>query len=313
MKNQRVAVNLSFRPDDAKVQPLGIGTRTWGYGGAEAASDRQEAFEVAMKAGVRLFDTAEVYAFGRSERLLGEFLRNSEGGAVIMTKYAPFPWRFGKGSIVKALRRSLERLGLQQVDLYMIHWPYTPTSVETLSAGLADAMEAGLTKAVGVSNFNPTQMQRAHDFLARRGIPLASNQVAFSLLKRAPESNGLLGLCQQLNINLVAYAPLANGLLTGKYTPDRPPGGFLGLRRRSAFINRLDKLVELLQEIGQAHDGKTAGQVALNWTIAKGTLPIPGAKNARQAEENTGALGWSLTETEVDSLSAAAKLVQPDP
>lgn len=308
MTNQEHVPNLQLGPDGPQVQPLGIGTRTWGYGDNAAASDRREAFETAMSAGVTLFDTAEIYAIGKSERLLGSFIQKPGSAAVVMTKYAPFPWRFGRKSIVNALRRSLQRLGMEQVHLYMIHWPYTLMSIETMTEGLADAVEAGLTKSVGVSNFNPKQMQRAHDLLAKRGIPLASNQVAFSLLKRDPEANGLLDLCQQLNVRLVAYAPLATGLLTGKYTPEQPPTGFLGLRRGKSYIIRLQSLIGLMQDLGEAHGNKTPGQVALNWTIAKGAIPIPGAKNARQAKENIGALGWSLTEAEVASLDAASQI-----
>jgi aryl-alcohol dehydrogenase-like predicted oxidoreductase len=308
MTNQEEAPTLQLGPDEPQIRPMGIGTRFWGYGDEDDDHDRRAAFDVALDAGVTLFDTAEIYAFGKSERLLGKFMQDRGSSAVIMTKYAPFPWRFGRKSIVNALRRSLQRLGLAQVYLYMVHWPYTLTSIKTLVTGLADAVEAGLTKAVGVSNFNSSQMQQAHDFLANRGIPLATNQVAFSLLKSDPETNGLLDLCRQLNITLVAYGPLATGLLTGKYTPDRPPSGFLGFRKRKSDMLQLQPLIRLMQEIGEGHGGKTVGQVALNWTIAKGALPIPGAKNARQAEENIGALGWSLTEEEVAGLDAAAKI-----
>jgi aryl-alcohol dehydrogenase-like predicted oxidoreductase len=309
MTNQEETPTLQLGPDGPQIRPMGIGTRFWGYGDEDEDHDRRAAFDVALDAGVTLFDTAEIYAFGKSERLLGSFMQDRGSSAVIMTKYAPFPWRFGRKSIVNALHRSLQRLGLEQVHLYMVHWPYTLTSIETLMAGLADAVDAGLTKAVGVSNFNPTQMQRAHDFLAEHGIPLATNQVSFSLLKRDPETNGLLDLCRQLDVTLVAYGPLATGLLTGKYTPDRPPRSFLGLRNRKSDMLRLQPLIRLMQEIGEGHGGKTVGQVALNWTIAKGALPIPGAKNARQAEENIGALGWSLTDEEVAGLDAdAAKL-----
>ena len=308
MTNPEEGPTLQLGPDGPQIRPMGIGTRFWGYGDEEADLNRRAAFDVALAAGVTLFDTAEIYAFGKSERLLGSFMQDHGSSAVIMTKYAPFPWRFGRKGIVTALRRSLERLGLKQVHLYMIHWPYTLTSIETLVEGLADAVDAGLTKAVGVSNFNPSQMQRAHDFLAERGIPLATNQVAFSLLKRDPETNGLLDLCRQLNVTLVAYGPLATGLLTGKYTPDRSPSGFLGLRKRKSDMIRLQPLIRLMREIGEGHGGKTVGQVALNWTIAKGALPIPGAKNARQAEDNIGALGWSLTDEEVAGLDAAAQI-----
>ena len=117
MTNQKQVPNLQLGPDGPQVPPLGIGTRTWGYGDDAAASDRREAFETAMSGGVTLFDTAEVYAIGKSERLLGSFVQKSESAAVIMTKYAPFPWRFGRKSIVNTLRRSLQRLGMEQVHL----------------------------------------------------------------------------------------------------------------------------------------------------------------------------------------------------
>jgi len=192
MTNQEEVPTLQLGADGPQIRPMGIGTRFWGYSDEEADVDRRAAFDTALNAGVTLFDTAEIYAFGKSERLLGSFMQDRGGSAVIMTKYAPFPWRFGRKNIVNALRRSLQRLGLDQVHLYMVHWPYTLTSIETLMAGLADAVDAGLTNAVGVSNFNPSQMQRAHDVLAKRGIPLATNQVAFSLLKQrgAPNPRG---------------------------------------------------------------------------------------------------------------------------
>ena len=298
---------IQLGPDGPEIQPLGIGTRTWGYGDEKAISDRQAAFETTLGAGVTLFDTAEVYALGRSEKLLGRFMQAKGSTAVVMTKYAPFPWRFGRQSIVNALRRSLKRLGIDQVDLYMIHWPYTLMSIETLMEGLADAAEAGLTRTVGVSNFSATQMQHAYNELVKRNVPLATNQVAYSLLKRDPETNGLLDLCNQLGVSLVAYAPLASGLLTGKYTPERTPSGLLGLRRGKRYLVKVQPLLTLLQEIGEAHGGKTMGQVALNWIMAKGALPIPGAKNAQQAEENVGALGWSISDVEVASLDAATQ------
>lgn len=307
MTFQEHTPTIQLGQDGPEIQPLGIGTRTWGYGEDAADSNRRDAFTASLNAGVTLFDTAEIYAMGKSEKLLGSFMNGKENEVFVMTKYAPFPWRFGRQNLIKALRRSLQRLSIDQVDLYMIHWPYTLTSIETLMAGLADAVEAGLTKTVGVSNFSPAQMQRAYDYLAKRDIPLASNQVAFSLLKRDSETNGLLDLCHQLDVKLVAYAPLASGLLTGKFTIDQPPRGILGLRRGKRSIARMQPLLIQLREIGEAHEGKTPGQVALNWVIAKGAIPIPGAKDAKQAEENVGALGWSLTEVEVSSLDATAQ------
>jgi aryl-alcohol dehydrogenase-like predicted oxidoreductase len=301
MTHREYTTTIQLGPDGPQVRPLGIGTRTWGYR-EDSETDRQAAFDTALGAGVTLFDTAEIYAMGKSERLLGKFIQNGGDRVVVMTKYAPFPWRLGRKRIIGALRRSLKRLNLEQVDHYMVHWPYTQTSIKSLMNGLADAVEAGLTKSIGVSNFSGEKMQRAFDVLDKRGLPLIANQVKYSLLHRDPECNGLLDLCKQLDVILVAYAPLASGLLTGKYLAEQRPGRLLRLRQGKWDGDRLGNVIGLMREIGEGHGGKTAGQVALNWIISQGAVPIPGAKNRRQAEENTGALGWSLTESEMVAL-----------
>ena len=299
---------LSLGATDVQVEPLGIGAwqwgdrMMWGFGRDYGEAEVRLAFEASLAASVRFFDTAEIYGRGRSERFVGEFVRASSQPVVVATKYFPFPWRWRKRSLVEALRRSLDRLGLQQVDLYHIHWPFPPRSVAWWADSLADAVEAGLARAVGVSNFSVDQTRRAHDALARRGVPLASNQVEYSLLHRQPERNGLLGACRELNITLVAYSPLAKGLLTGKYTPLAPPPGLRRRRWHGERLARIQPLITRLRELGQAHGGKTPAQVALNWLMRKGALPIPGVKNARQVQDNAGALGWSLTSDEVAML-----------
>lgn len=316
MSNLSVRENSrSFRLglDGPEIGSLGIGTRAWGarriwgYGKAFTDADLRAAFDVAIKAGVTFFDSAEVYARGYSENLLGKMIRETGFEVVVATKYAPFPWRFGRKTVVKALRSSLHRLGLQQVDLYQIHWPWPLASIETLMAGLADAVESGLVKMVGVSNYNVEQMIKAHEALAARGVPLASNQVGYSLLKRQPEKSGLLEQCKKLGVTLIAHSPLSMGILAGDYTPENPPPIPRGRRYDSEFLTRLQPLINLLQEIGEAHVTKTCAQVALNWIIAKGAVPIPGVKNVRQAEDNIGVLGWSLTESEVAALDTAAQ------
>jgi aryl-alcohol dehydrogenase-like predicted oxidoreductase len=198
---------------------------------------------------------------------------------------------------------------MKQVDLYQIHWPFRLASIETLMGGLADAVEAGLTKTVGVSNYNVEQMRQAHEALARRGVPLASNQVEYSLIQRQPETSGLLDLCHELGAPLIAYMPLGMGMLTGKYTPDNPPSGLRSRRYSKGFLARLQPLIKVMRGIGETHGDKTPAQVALNWVIAKGAVPIPGVKNARQAEDNVGAMNWSLTEVEVAALDAASQEV----
>ncbi len=274
----------------------------WGYGRDYGESDVKAAFEASVAAGIDFFDTAEIYGNGRSEKMLGEFIRQSHRQVVVATKFFPFPWRLRRNDLVSALRRSLDRLGLEQVDLYQVHWPFPPFPVETWMSAMADAVQAGLTRAVGVSNYSPEQTRRAYEALAKRGIPLASNQVQYSLIHRQPERNGLVETCRELGVSIIAYSPIAQGLLTGKYTPDKPPPGMRGFRVGRQYLARLQPLVALLHKIGEEHGGKTPGQVALNWLLCKGTVPIPGAKNARQAQENAGALGWQLTESQIAEL-----------
>jgi aryl-alcohol dehydrogenase-like predicted oxidoreductase len=181
---------------------------------------------------------------------------------------------------------------------------------------LADAVEVGLTRTVGISNFSPGQTIRAHAALARRGVPLASNQVEYSLLDRKPETSGLIKVCRDLGVTVIAYSPIAKGMLSGKYTPDNVP---TGLRRRMYnrdYLVKIQPLIDLLREIGQAHgdanSAKTPSQVSLNWLICKGAVPIPGAKNLRQAEENFGAVGWRLTDEEVARLDEVSDKVKSE-
>lgn len=290
---------------------LGLGAWSWGdravwqYGRSYTDKDVREAFQSSIAEGIRFIDTAEVYGGGRSERLLGQFIREAGEPVLVATKFFPLPWRLRPKSIVSALRGSLGRLGLDSVALFQIHWPSPLLSVDTMMEGMRLCLEAGLTRTIGVSNFDQSLMLRAYSTLARHNIPLASNQVHFSLLNRLVEKNGLLARCKELGIRLIAYSPLEMGLLTGKYSSENPPPGNRGVRYLR-LINRIAPLVKLLTEIGQDHGGKFNSQVALNWVIRKGALPIPGAKNADQALQNAGALGWQLTDEEVAKLDAAS-------
>jgi len=298
---------------DIRISALGLGTwqwgdrMMWGYGKTHTDSDIHEAFHVSLQSGVNFFDTAEVYGKGRSEQLLGTCLREAKQSPlraplVVATKFMPYPWRLRKGMLLSKLRASLARLKLERVGLYQIHWPMRPVAIETWANALADAVEAGLTRSVGVSNYNSAQMLRAHSALAKRGVPLASNQVEFHLLNRRVEHEGLLKLCRELGVTLIAYSPLAKGLLTGKYTPQARPPGPRSYFFRRARLGKIQPLIQLLRDIGKAHDGKSPAQVALNWVMSKGAVPIPGAKNAKQSRENAAALGWRLAEAEIAAL-----------
>jgi aryl-alcohol dehydrogenase-like predicted oxidoreductase len=216
---------ITLGSSNIQVSPLGIGTWQWGDrllwnygGGGYSDEDLRASFDHALQAGINFFDSAEVYGSGRSETLLGQAVRAAQSAAppVIATKFAPYPWRLRRKALVSALKASLKRLGLPSVDLYQIHWPAPPMPVEHWAAGLADAVQAGLTRAVGVSNYSVEQMRRATETLARYGIPLASNQVRYHLLDRSVERSGLLKACREMNDTLIAYSPLGQGLLTGK-------------------------------------------------------------------------------------------------
>ncbi|MCS7003558.1 MAG: aldo/keto reductase, partial [Dehalococcoidia bacterium] len=272
----------------------------WGYGRDYHRDSAQEAFLASVAAGVSFVDTAEIYGFGQSERLIRDFLKLVRTPVVIATKFMPFPWRLDSGALQRALKGSLTRLGLTAVDLYQIHWPIPVRPMEVWLNAMADAYHEGMINAVGVSNFSAEQTKRAHETLARRGVPLASNQIHYNLLTRAPERNGLLATCRDLGVTVIAYSPIGKGLLTGKYTPDHLPPGVRSLGARQNLI-RIQPLIDAMRQIADAR-GKTVAQVALNWCIVKGTVPIPGAKNAAQAEQNAGALGWRLTDDEVATL-----------
>ena len=299
-----------------QIPPLGIGAWAWGdklfwgFGQGYSDADCRAAFDTSIAAGVNFFDTAEVYGSGHSESDLGLFVRESKQQAVVATKFFPYPWRLSRGSLLPALRASLRRLGLERVDLYQIHQALPPVAIETWVDALGEAVQTGLTRAAGVSNYNAEHTRRAFDVLAKRGIPLASNQLKYSLLDRHIERDGTMQTCRELGVSVIAYSPIEMGLLTGKYTPQNPPHGVRGFRYNRSYLAKIEPVIARLREMGAAHGGKTPAQVALNWTLCKGTVPIPGAKNARQAQENIGALGWRLTEKEVAELDAASLQAQ---
>jgi aryl-alcohol dehydrogenase-like predicted oxidoreductase len=303
---------------DIPVPDLGLGTwawgdrTTWGMNGYDPSYDFasiQAAYTTSVRAGVTLLDTAEMYGAGESERIIGRLLREDpthRDRVVVATKFMPFPWRTPfAGALMAALRASLARLGLPSVHLYQIHGAISLRSARTEAVALAQAFRAGLVRAVGVSNYSARELHAMHAALAAHGIPLATNQVEYSLLRTMPERDGLLDACRELGVTLLAYSPLGMGRLTGKYSAANPPPG---KRAFSAFpMEEVDPVIAELRRLGGAHGGRTPSQVALNWLICKGAVPIPGAKNAEQAEQNAGALGWSLAADEITALDRVAK------
>lgn len=300
------------------VTPLCIGTWAWGdklfwnYGNHYGPEQLQAAFTAALEVGVTFFDTAEIYGFGLSEEFLGQFLKKTDKQVQIATKYGPVPWRFLGQSVADALTDSLKRLQLERVALYQVHWPFTFfMSQETLMNALADEVKRGRIEAVGVSNYSAQQMREAHQILAARGVPLAVNQVRYSLLTRQIESNGILQTARELGVTILAYSPLAQGLLTGKYTADSANTPKDGRRIDSRFskegLQKLEPVISLLRQLGDKHD-RTPAQVALRWLIDQGNIiPIAGAKTAEQVKQNAGALGWRLGDDEIKQLDEVSR------
>lgn len=295
---------------DITISPMGLGIMQWGdiklpdQSGIEFDRDIHHVFQVTLEAGITLFDTAEVYGDGRSETFLGKYLPGVSTKIVVATKFMPYPWRLGKGELKTALANSLKRLGLSSVDLYQMHWPFPPVPIPSWMEAMADAVAEGLVHAVGVSNYSPSQTRVAFDTLNKYKIPLASNQVKYNLLDRRPEKSGLVELCKQLDITIIAYSPLEKGILTGKYASNTLPKGFLALKYNRNALNRIEPLMAALGEIGRDHGELTTAMVALNWLMCKGAVPIPGARNLKHAQENAGSLGWRLTSDEVSRLDA---------
>jgi aryl-alcohol dehydrogenase-like predicted oxidoreductase len=299
--------------DGPKIPPLGIGTWAWGdrflwgYGrGGYTDEDLRAAFDASLAAGINFFDTAEVYGAGRSEKLLGEFIKGSGQTVIAASKCFPYPWRWRGSSLLGALQKSLDRLGIEKIDLYQMHWPFPPVRIKAWMDAMAEAVEAGLISAVGVSNYSAAQTRAAYQALRKHGVPLATNQIKYSLLHRQPESNGVLEVCKELGVKVIAYSPIGQGLLTGKYTAENPPPGARSRRTSGETLQELETFNALLASIGEHNGGKNPAQVALNWTICKDTIPIPGVKNAAQTKDNLGALGWRLSPKEVQELDDAS-------
>ena len=304
------------------LPPMGVGTwawgdrSTWGMGGYDSdftTASIAEAWNACLENGVVLFDTAEVYGKGESERILGRLLADDperQAQVIIATKFMPMPWKVRlKVDLAAALRASLERLGRPKVDLYQIHGPISFRSHGAMADALAAARADGLLEAIGVSNYSTKEMVAIDDALRQRGLRLATNQIEYSLLRRTPETAGLLGACRERGVVPLAYSPIGQGRLTGKYSAANPPPG------KRTFANhpmeQVDKVVDQLRRIGDRHDGRTPSQVALNWVMAKGAVPIPGAKNRDQAEQNAGALGWAINAEEMSELDAVALTKRP--
>lgn len=290
--------------------------------------------------------TALGLGYGETEKLTGKFIRKAiesqgepEVKPVVATKFTPVPWRTTVESVVEACKNSRSNLGVEQIDLYQIHMPDIVKPLRFLGQdksidnvywdGLAECYHQGLVKNVGVCNYGPTLVAQCQEALAKRGVPLASNQIGYSLLGRDNGAQETVDKCNELGVKVLAYYPFAMGLLTGKYSSsdmsetsgEEDNNSLLSFKRSSLELKDLKKyatgdgisipkggitpLLKTMETIA-ANRGKTVAQVALNYIICKGAIPIPGARTFDQLKDNIGAMGWRLSDTEVAMLELEA-------
>eukprot|EP00429_Kryptoperidinium_foliaceum_P004724 CAMPEP_0176010854 /NCGR_PEP_ID=MMETSP0120_2-20121206/4986_1 /TAXON_ID=160619 /ORGANISM="Kryptoperidinium foliaceum, Strain CCMP 1326" /LENGTH=403 /DNA_ID=CAMNT_0017343705 /DNA_START=104 /DNA_END=1315 /DNA_ORIENTATION=- len=351
------AITDTAQIGDLVVPSVGIGTISWSSNNFFNIEndDLQELVTEAYDNNAAFFDTAERYGshtktalgmgYGETERMTRKFLleaRESLGerpvSPVVASKFTPLPWRTTVESVVEACEQSRKNLGVEQIDLYQIHMPDIVKPFRFLGTdkandeiywdGLAECYHRGLVKNVGVCNYGPTLVARCQEALAKRGVPLASNQIAYSLLGRHNGAQETVDKCSELGVKVLAYYPYAMGLLTGKYSAealelsDIASDTSLRKFKKSGLemkdLERYAKgdgsivpaggispLIVTMASIAESR-GKTVSQVALNYIMSKGAIPIPGCRTASQLKDNLGATGWRLTDTEVAMLELEA-------
>jgi aryl-alcohol dehydrogenase-like predicted oxidoreductase len=306
----------SLGKTDIKITSIGQGVMQFSGGSRIfnfmfppiSAEESNNIVKKALNNGINWFDTAEAYGFGKSERKLSTGLQAAnvnDEEVFIATKWMPIMrWA---GSIKKTIDKRLENLHPYTIALHQIHMPYSFSSLKTQLNVMADLVEDGKIRSVGVSNFSAEQMRKAHDILEQRGLPLASNQVNYSLINRKIERNGVLDLARELGITIICWSPLQSGILTGKYHNNPELLNKVTRFRRSRIKRNLKKtqaLIDELTNIAQNHEA-TIPQIALNWLVTyhgDTVVAIPGATKASHPEENGQAMTIKLSQNELNSI-----------
>ena len=295
-----------------KVSRIGLGTwqfgsREWGYGDRYASGTARDIVKRALASGVTLFDTAEVYGLGKSERILGEALGDARAEVAVASKImpiAPFP------AVVKQRERaSARRLRLDRIPLYQIHQPNPVFPDSVIMPGMRSLLDSGDIGAAGVSNYSLARWQRADAALGR---PVISNQVDFSLARHGALDD-LVPFAERENRIVIAYSPLAQGLLGGKYGLNNRPGGVRAVNSLFGTENlrRIEPLLQTLRDVA-AETGAKPAQVALAWLLSlPGVVAIPGASSVEQLEFNVAAAEIELSADSRDGLTAAARAFHP--
>ena len=303
-----------------EITPIGLGCWQFcrsGFGRLYWNSPPQDEInniiKMALDGGISWFDTAEAYGSGKSEQALSKALikaGKSSSDVVIATKWLPV-LRTAK-NITRTISKRQHCLSPFEIDLYQIHFPNSFSSIEAQMNAMATLVKEGKIHAVGVSNFSAEQMRQAHTALEKHGMPLASTQVRFNLLDRMIEKQGVLDTAKELGITIIAYSPLAQGLLTGKFHKDPDLVKKLPFSRKKAAGRMLEKsqpLVTLLEEISSSY-GCAPSEVALSWLINYAgdiVVAIPGASKADHIAQNVNALNLKLTDDEMKKLDEMSR------
>ncbi len=325
LKLQKKVKKIKLPGTDIEVSPLGLGV--WQFAGGHGFNKyiwskeipeetRNDIVKAALDGGINWFDTAEAYGGGRSERNLASALKANEvkdEEVYIADKWMPM-MRFA-GNLKKTIQKRLEALDGYTIDLHQIHQPYSLSTTRAQMNAMADLVEEGKIRSVGVSNFSKKKMIKAYDALKDRGLSLVSNQVHYSLLTRTIEKNGVLDTAKELGIRIISWSPLEQGTLTGKYHKDPSLLKNLTFIRRRIMPNIKKKtkksmaLMEAIEEIAKAHE-VTPSQVALNWLInfhGDTVLAIPGASKVHHVESNVGAMYFELSKDEMDRIDELSR------
>lgn len=297
----------------AHLSAIGLGTwqfgsREWGYGAEYADHTAIDIVHRALDLGINLVDTAEIYAFGRSERIVGRAIDGRRDDAFVATKVfpiAPFAPVVQQRGVASA-----DRLGIRTIDLYQVHWPNPLVPIRWTMAGMGTLQRTGVIRHAGVSNFSLAQWKEAERSL---GGPVLSNQVSFSLARRDPDRD-LVPWAQANDRLVIAYSPLGQGLLSARFDASSPPPG--GVRSGNPLflpenLQRAQPLLDALRSVAKAHDA-TPAQVALAWLIRKpNVVAIPGASSVAQLEANAAAADIDLDDDENEELTAASDAFSP--
>jgi aryl-alcohol dehydrogenase-like predicted oxidoreductase len=296
-----------------KISRIGLGTwqfgsREWGYGQSYAGQEARSIVRRALELGVTLFDTAEIYGFGRSERILGEALGEDRDSVFLATKI--FPVVPVAPVVEQRAVASANRLGVRRLDLYQVHQPHPLVRDGTIMRGMRALQRVGLVGEVGVSNYSLPRWRAAE---AALGTRVLSNQVSYSLVDRSPEQD-LLPFAEATDHVVIAYSPLAQGLLSGKYHRTSRPVNRIRAANPLFLPDNLERardLIATLREVADAHSA-TAAQIALAWVIHRpGVAAIPGASSVGQLESNVAAASIELTDGEHQALHAEAARFRP--